>query len=121
DGTLRGQELRSMSQASAAVGRTPRPSPVNSLITSVDRKLALLVVILIPVLALLLGRQQYYANVLINACLVAGLAGSWNIVGGMTGRVSLGHAAFYGIGAYGTALLFLRQGVPPIVGVWIAA
>jgi branched-chain amino acid transport system permease protein len=36
------------------------------------------------------------------------LATSWNLVGGFTGYVSLGHSAFFGLGAYGTALLITR-------------
>jgi len=35
-------------------------------------------------------------------------ASSWNIVGGFTGYVSLGHSAFFGLGAYGTGLLITR-------------
>jgi branched-chain amino acid transport system permease protein len=43
-----------------------------------------------------------YAGVL--TVMYAALATSWNLVGGFTGYVSLGHAAFFGLGAYGTAL-----------------
>jgi branched-chain amino acid transport system permease protein len=32
---------------------------------------------------------------------------------GYTGQISIGHAAFYGLGAYGSALLTLRAGLPP--------
>ena len=40
------------------------------------------------------------------------LAQSWNLVGGYTGLVSLGQAAFFGLGAYTTALLLTRSGLP---------
>jgi branched-chain amino acid transport system permease protein len=33
------------------------------------------------------------------------LASSWNLVGGLTGYVSLGHVAFFGFGAYCTAIV----------------
>lgn len=33
------------------------------------------------------------------------LATGWNFVGGFTGYISLGHAAYFGLGAYGTGLL----------------
>jgi branched-chain amino acid transport system permease protein len=44
------------------------------------------------------------------------LATSWNFVGGFTGYISLGHAAYSGLGGYGTGLLILETGMNP----WIA-
>lgn len=41
-----------------------------------------------------------------------GLAQSWNLVGGYTGLVSLGHAAFVGIGAYTAAIFMSNLGAP---------
>ena len=35
-----------------------------------------------------------------------------NVLTGLTGQISLGHAAFFAIGAYGTGLLTQRAGVP---------
>jgi branched-chain amino acid transport system permease protein len=46
----------------------------------------------------------------------AGLALAWNIAGGFAGLISFGHAAFFGIGAYASTLLFLRAGVTPWFG-----
>jgi branched-chain amino acid transport system permease protein len=40
------------------------------------------------------------------------LAGSWNIVSGLTGYVSFGHVAFFGVGAYATAILIASAGWP---------
>lgn len=40
------------------------------------------------------------------------LAQSWNLVGGYTGLISLGHAAFFGIGAYTTGILMVDLGWP---------
>jgi len=36
----------------------------------------------------------------------AALATSWNLVGGYTGYISLGHVAFFGAGAHTVAILF---------------
>ena len=47
--------------------------------------------------------------------IIAALAASWNIVGGFAGQISLGHAAFFGIGSLVTRLLWL-QGVPLLLG-----
>jgi branched-chain amino acid transport system permease protein len=38
------------------------------------------------------------------------LAGSWNLISGLTGYVSFGHVAFYGAGAYAGAILITSAG-----------
>jgi branched-chain amino acid transport system permease protein len=40
------------------------------------------------------------------------LAGSWNLISGLTGYVSFGHVAFFGMGAYTAAVLIVRAGWP---------
>jgi branched-chain amino acid transport system permease protein len=45
--------------------------------------------------------------------LFAAMATAWDILGGWTGQLSLGHAALAGIGGYTMALLALRAGVAP--------
>jgi branched-chain amino acid transport system permease protein len=40
------------------------------------------------------------------------LAGSWNVISGLTGYVSFGHVAFFGTGAYAGGLLVARAGCP---------
>src|SRR6202171_3096319 len=42
-----------------------------------------------------------------------GLASAWNIMGGYTGYISLGHAAFFGFGAYSFGLLLVHLNVAP--------
>jgi branched-chain amino acid transport system permease protein len=49
------------------------------------------------------------------------LATSWNFVGGFTGYMSLGHGALAGLGAYGTALLVTKAGLPSFVALAGAA
>lgn len=49
--------------------------------------------------------DDYWTRILTGACMWAGLALAWNILGGYAGYISFGHAAFFGIGAYATALL----------------
>lgn len=50
---------------------------------------------------------------------IAGLAASWNIVGGFAGQISLGHAAFFGIGSLVTRQLWLN-GVPLAASIFMA-
>jgi len=47
----------------------------------------------------------------INAVTCVGL----NILIGYAGQISLGHAAFFGLGAYGSAILAARYGFPPLL------
>jgi branched-chain amino acid transport system permease protein len=53
-------------------------------------------------------------------CLWAGLAGAWNLMAGYGGLVSLGHAAFLGIGAYVTAVASTKFGISPWVGLLLS-
>lgn len=46
---------------------------------------------------------------------------AWNLSGGYAGQLSLGHAAFYGIGAYVSTILFLKAGISPLIGMWLGA
>lgn len=56
--------------------------------------------------------NEYYVNILILACLSALVVVGLNLLMGYAGQVSLGHAAFFGIGAYATALATTRLGLP---------
>jgi len=44
---------------------------------------------------------------------------SWNLVGGFAGQLSLGHAAFIGIGAYTSTALYLHFGLSPWIGMFV--
>src|SRR5712672_1824634 len=48
--------------------------------------------------------NNYQLQVLFRITLFAALGLAWNIVGGYAGQLSLGHVAFFGVGAYGYAL-----------------
>src|SRR5271155_6254182 len=67
----------------------------------------LLVSLLVP----LVVRSDYQLQVLFRIYLFAALGLAWNLVGGYAGQLSLGHAAYFGAGAYGLAL-FTRLGLP---------
>ncbi len=57
-----------------------------------------------------------HLNLAILVLMAAQLGVSWNIVGGYAGQVSLGHAAFFGLGAYTSTLLLVKFGVNPWIG-----
>jgi branched-chain amino acid transport system permease protein len=61
---------------------------------------------LLLVLLPLLGLQHWVVNLLVFVLMYATMSSAWNLVGGFAGYPSLGHAAFFGIGAYSMALMF---------------
>jgi len=82
------------------------------------RMLAFLILVMFTLLPYLIpyGRPlREILSVLISANLMAILAVSWDLLVGRTGLISLGHALFYGVGAYGTAILYKYFGWP----IWI--
>ncbi|OZI73818.1 branched-chain amino acid ABC transporter permease [Bordetella genomosp. 2] len=60
--------------------------------------------------------QGYGIRVLTLVLLFAAMAQAWNIVGGLANQISLGHAAFFGLGAYTSTLLLMRLGISPWLG-----
>ena len=64
--------------------------------------------VLLPVL----GADPSILNVGVLTLMYVGLASAWNVVGGYTGYISLGHAGFFGIGAYALGLALGHLGVP---------
>src|SRR5574341_243628 len=58
--------------------------------------------------------KPYYHGLGFNVLLYATMAVSWNIMGGYTGYKSLGHSAFYGLGAYLVAIAASRLGWNPL-------
>jgi branched-chain amino acid transport system permease protein len=72
--------------------------------------LAAIVLILAVAAPSVLGPYPVY--LLFTMLLYIALGQSWNLAAGVTGLVSLGHAAFLGLGAYAAALLMLNTGMP---------
>ena len=64
----------------------------------------------------LVVRSPTYLHILILLYLYAYLTTSWNLVGGFAGVLPLGHAAFVGIGAYTSTILYLQYGISPWLG-----
>src|SRR5258708_8873189 len=60
----------------------------------------------------LLFPNQAVTTIAVFALIFAGAAIGWNIFSGFTGYISLGHAAFYGLGAYILALLCHVWNIP---------
>jgi branched-chain amino acid transport system permease protein len=58
----------------------------------------------------------YILSVLVLALFAAYFGTAWNLLTGFAGQLSLGHALYVGLGAYASAALFVRLGVPPWLG-----
>ena len=74
--------------------------------------IALLLVLLIA-LPLMLSNKPYIMNVFILIFYTSTMSMAWNLLGGMTGQNSLGHAAYMGLGAYVAALFVTKAGMNP--------
>jgi len=76
-------------------------------------------VLLIPALAFRLIGLNYAVYLLVLVALWAFLGQAWNICYGYAGVLSFGHAAFFGVGAYVSTILFLNYGLTPWIGMLI--
>lgn len=75
-----------------------------------------IIVVIACLLPLALDPRGYWIRVLTFALLFAAMAQAWNIIGGLANQTSLGHAAFFGIGAYTSTILLLKFGISPWIG-----
>ncbi len=71
----------------------------------------------LALLALPFFAAGYVLTVAIIVLYLAYLGQSWNLMLGFAGLLSIGHALFVGIGGYASGYLFVKLGVPPILGV----
>src|SRR5262245_20857403 len=60
--------------------------------------------------------NSYVLSVLILVLMLAYLGQAWNIMMGFAGLLSLGHALYFGLGAYTSAALFVHFGIGPWLG-----
>ena len=82
------------------------------LVTSTPVKLgALAVVVILALLLPVFASDPATTNIAVFVAMYVGLATAWNIMGGYTGYISLGHAAFFGFGAYAFGLVLAHFGI----------
>jgi branched-chain amino acid transport system permease protein len=79
--------------------------------------LALLAVALLLAVPALTS-DPYLLHIFILALLFGALASSWNLINGYAGIFTFGHQAFFGLGAYGSALLSMQFGISPWLTMW---
>ena len=65
--------------------------------------------------------SSYAVTIFILIFFYGFLGQAWNIVGGYAGQLSVGHAAFVGVGGYTAAMLSIEAGLTPWVGMFVGA
>lgn len=68
-----------------------------------------------PLLQVTVGGLNYWLHMLLFIFMNIAIASNWNIIGGYTGYISLGHNVFFAIGGYSAAILFAYFGVSPFI------
>ena len=82
-----------------------------------------LILVLVGVMLVLpnyIAKMPYILNVFILAFYMTTMSMAWNLLGGMTGQNSIGHACFMGIGAYTSVLCVVKFGLNPWLSLPIA-
>jgi len=82
-----------------------------------------LIGMVIAVLALLplVVKSSFALDILIRILLFAFIGTAWNLLGGYAKQFSLGHAAFFGLGAYTSTLMQIDLGISPWIGMLVGA
>ena len=75
-----------------------------------------LILILLMAVLPLIPQNPFYEDIIVSSFFFGAMAMAWNLVGGFAGQISLGHTAFFGIGAYTSTLLYLHYGLSPWLG-----
>ncbi|RJR24475.1 MAG: branched-chain amino acid ABC transporter permease [Desulfobacteraceae bacterium] len=76
-----------------------------------------LTVLLLP----LFSQSPYLLRVMVLSSIFAIFAASWDLLSGFTGQMNFGHALFFGVGAYSTALLNIHAHLPPWASIPLGA
>ena len=60
--------------------------------------------------------DPFIVDIFIRVLLFAFIGVAWNLLGGYAKQLSLGHAAYFGLGAYASTILLIRYNVSPWIG-----
>jgi branched-chain amino acid transport system permease protein len=74
------------------------------------------ILLVAPLAIVLVAGDSFIYDSLTQVLLWGALALAWNILGGYARQISIGHVAFFGIGAYTSTLLRIDFGVSPWLG-----
>jgi branched-chain amino acid transport system permease protein len=74
------------------------------------------VVVAVMLVLPLVIKSSFAVDILIRILLFAFIGSAWNLMGGYAKQLSLGHVAFFGLGAYTSTLLQIDFGISPWIG-----
>ncbi len=83
--------------------------------------IAVITMVVVLTLPIALSFNPYYLSIFISALILGSVSLAWNLLAGVCGQVSFGHAAFFGIGAYASALFVVKAGFNPFLAMVVAA
>ncbi len=85
-----------------------------------ERAAALVVFTVVALLPVALRFNPYHLSILVSALVLGAVSIAWNVLAGLCGQVSFGHAGFFGVGAYASAVLAMKAGWSPAVAMPVA-
>jgi branched-chain amino acid transport system permease protein len=80
----------------------------------------ILAVIVFAVILPVLSDSQFLLNIFSLTLIFIIFASAWNLLA-YSGQGSLGHAAFFGIGAYASTLIAVKSGITPYITIFLGA
>jgi branched-chain amino acid transport system permease protein len=88
----------------------------------IDRKTkyGIIAILVISILIPFLIESMFILNLLVLMLIFIIFASAWNLLA-YSGQGSLGHAAFFGIGAYASTLIAAKSGISPLVTIFLGA
>lgn len=93
---------------------------MNGRLARLDRSMAVSIGLIIVATTVIAAYSGAYAiSMTVGLLTWMYLCVAWNIVGGMVGQVSFGHAAFFGIGGYVSTYLAVTFGISPWIGMFV--
>jgi branched-chain amino acid transport system permease protein len=81
----------------------------------INKTIVAMLVVAYAVVPFALGGNNYIMSMIVAALVIGGVALSWALLGNLGGMVSFGHSAFFGVGAYVSAITTPKLGVPVFV------
>ena len=88
--------------------------------TNRTSKTLLILAVLASIILPLFVKARFMQHILVMVVLYAVLGQAWNILGGYVGLVSIGQAAFFGLGSYVSSYLQVEYGINPWIGFALA-
>lgn len=85
-------------------------------LTRAGLALAVLALLALVALPLILAERPFELRMATLVFLFAVMGQGWNVLGGFGGQVSIGHGLYFGLGAYTSALLSVKFGLNPWLG-----